>query len=477
MAELNAKEFLEVVKKSGVVEEAKLKSALAELSKIAAGQPVKTPQLADHLIASGLITNWHREKLEAGKYKGYFLAQYKLLGHLGSGGMSSVYLAEHVLSGHRRAIKVLPKHRVSDKSYLDRFYLEGRAAAALNHPHIVRIYDLTNVDDTHFMVMEYVEGIDLQQLVKQDGPLAYDRALNYIQQAAEGLEHAHGRNLVHRDIKPANLLLNKEGVIKILDLGLALMRDDQESLTLLHNETVMGTADYLSPEQAVNSHEVDHRADFYSLGGTLYFLLSGHPPFPKGTIAQRIALHQTKSPQPIAVERPDCPTAVQQLVDQLMNKKPDQRFATAKDLIRAIKRLRFSMQAASQPSGTNQESASSKKMTVTPTAVAPATAVRGGTFSPQDSVATAAKSVNESVANEQSQHDVAWQDQVVAVGKSGLHELATAVKSESLGLSGAGATGGRRKRKQKSYAVLYGLIAIMFLILLGILVAVLTLMT
>lgn len=476
MAELNAKEFLEVVKKSGLVDESKLKTALAELSKIAAGQPVKTPQLADHLIASGLITAWHREKLEAGKYKGYWLAQYKLLGHLGSGGMSSVYLAEHVLSGHRRAIKVLPKHRVSDKSYLDRFYLEGRAAAALNHPHIVRIYDLANVDDTHFMVMEYVEGIDLQQLVKQQGPLAYDRALNYIQQAAEGLEHAHGRNLVHRDIKPANLLLNKEGVIKILDLGLALMRDDQESLTLLYNETVMGTADYLSPEQAVNSHAVDHRADFYSLGGTLYFLLAGHPPFPKGTIAQRIAMHQTQSPQPLAVERPDCPAAIQQLIDQLMSKKPEQRFATAKDLIRALKRLRFGMQAAN-PTPSSVPAVLDVAKSPDAPAVQEAQRVSNPGLAGPVVKANASMPVVQSSAAAGPSAEVAWQNQVVTVGKTGLQDLAKSVTSESVGLSGAGAGSARRKRKQKSYTVLYVLIAVMFFVLLGILIAVLTWMT
>jgi serine/threonine-protein kinase len=251
--------------------------------------------------------------------------------------MSSVYLAEHKISGKKRAIKVLPKKRVSDKSYLDRFYLEGRAAAALNHPNVVRIYDICNEADTHYMVMEYVKGRDLYETVKANGPLDFGDSAGYVAQAAEGLAHAHEKGLVHRDIKPANLLLTDDGVVKILDLGLALFQEEEtESLTVLYNEKVMGTADYLSPEQAINSHEVDHRADIYSLGCTLYYLLTGKPPFSEGTLAQRIAKHQTAEPPLLKDQRPNCPDELIAICHKMMRKVPAERYANCNELAQVM---------------------------------------------------------------------------------------------------------------------------------------------
>lgn len=337
MADQSAKSFLSLLNRSGIVVEERLKRALKQLAAKQAekgtGEKVSAELLATHLVDSGLITDWHVEKLRSGKYKGFFLGKFKLLGHLGTGGMSSVYLAEHKISGKKRAIKVLPKKRVSDKSYLDRFYLEGRAAAALNHPNVVRIYDICNEADTHYMVMEYVKGRDLYETVKAQGPLGFADAADYVAQAAEGLSHAHEKGLVHRDIKPANLLLTDEGVVKILDLGLALLQEEEtESLTVLYNEKVMGTADYLSPEQAINSHEVDHRADIYSLGCTLYYLLTSKPPFAEGTLAQRIAKHQTAEPPSIKEQRSDCPDELIAICQKMMRKNPAERYADCNEL-------------------------------------------------------------------------------------------------------------------------------------------------
>ncbi len=143
--------------------------------------------------------------------------------------------------------------------------------------------------------MEYVDGVDLQQLVKRDGPLDPAHAALLLAQAADGLSHAHQRGVIHRDVKPANLLLDNDGRVRLLDMGLALVAaQEEQSLTVAHNENVLGTADYLAPEQALNSHKVDHRADIYGLGCTLYYLITGKPPFPEGTLAQRIAKHQTE---------------------------------------------------------------------------------------------------------------------------------------------------------------------------------------
>lgn len=345
MSEKSAKSFLSLLQKSGIVQEDRLKTVLSDLSKRAAGRKVNLSELSKHLIQSGVVTSWHLEKLLSGKYKGFFLGKYKLLGHLGTGGMSSVYLGEHVITGHKRALKVLPKKKVDDKSYFDRFYREGRAAASLNDPNVVRVYDICGEGSTHYMVMEYVEGHDLYEIVNENGPLDFEQALEYTAQAAKGLQHAHDMKLVHRDVKPANLLVSGK-TVKILDLGLALLTEDEESLTVLHNEKVMGTADYLAPEQAVNSHEVDHRADIYGLGCTLYFLLTGHPPFPKGTLAQRIAMHQSKEPEEITVDRPDCPSEIVAICKMMMKKGPDQRISSCREVIQAINACRQKVAAA-----------------------------------------------------------------------------------------------------------------------------------
>ncbi len=343
MAEQSAKNLLKLLEKSGIAEEKLLKDSLGTLSEKVAGRAVGTKELTAHLIESGIITSWHAEKLLAGKYKGFFLDKYKLLGHLGTGGMSSVYLAESKNTHQKRAIKVLPKNKVSDKSYLDRFYREGKAAASLNHPNIVRIYDINNSGDTHYMVMEYVQGSDLHDTVRNDGPLPIDEAVEVIIQSAEGLLHAHNKKMVHRDVKPANLLRTDSGSVKILDLGLALFNTEgEESLTVLYNEKVMGTADYLSPEQAVNSHEVDHRADIYSLGCTLYYLLTGRPPYNNGTLAQRIALHQTQEPDSILESRPDCPQGLVDICTKMMRKNRDDRFANCSEIMMVMKQFRDS---------------------------------------------------------------------------------------------------------------------------------------
>jgi serine/threonine-protein kinase len=244
--------------------------------------------------------------------------------------MSSVYLAEHLGMKHKRAIKVLPKSKLGNNSYLERFQREAKAIASLNHPNIVRAYDIDNDKDTHYMVMEYVDGADMQTLVRKHGPLPYLVAANYIAQSARGLQHAHDIGLIHRDVKPANLLVNRQGIVKVLDLGLALFEDDKNdaSLTMEYNDKVLGTADYLAPEQAINSHNVDHKADMYGLGCTLYFLLTGHPPFPDGSIASRIIKHQNSMPPDIRKDRPDCPGELDGICVKMMQKDPKFRYGS-----------------------------------------------------------------------------------------------------------------------------------------------------
>lgn len=340
MGKLRAENLATLVRSSGLVPEEQLERALAELQQAAGGMPVTNAgQVAIYLVDKGLLTQWQADQLLEGKHKGFFLGKYKLLDHLGTGGMSSVYKAEHMMLQTRRAIKVLPKKRVNDTSYLERFYREARAAAALDDPNVVRAYDV-DMDPTsgiHFLVMDYVEGSDLQAIVKRNGPLPYAMAADYIRQAARGLSHAHKVGLIHRDVKPANLLVDRQNVVKVLDLGLAKFSDeDKASLTVAYDENVLGTADYLAPEQALNSHGVDGRADVYGLGCTLYFVLTGQPPFPEGTLPQRIMAHQKQPAPDIRLKRPDAPVYLLQVCARMMAKKPEQRFQKMSDVAKAL---------------------------------------------------------------------------------------------------------------------------------------------
>ena len=338
MPKLSADSFLDHVRKSGLIEKEQFDPLLAQVrQEQESGAQTTAEVMAQRLIDQNLLTRWQCDKLLEGRNKGFFLRNWKLLRHLGSGGMSSVYLAEHQHMHHRVALKVLPKSRVNDSSYLARFRREARAAASLDHPNVVRAYDVDNDDDIHYLVMEYVEGRDLHVMVKAEGPLAYETAADYVRQAADGLAHAHQIGLVHRDIKPANLLVDLKGTVKVLDLGLARFSDDgKASLTVAHDENVLGTADYLAPEQALNSHEVDHRADIYSLGCTLYYLLTAHAPFPEGTLPQRLMAHQTREPASIAVDRPDAPPGLLEICARMMAKKADERYATAAHVREAL---------------------------------------------------------------------------------------------------------------------------------------------
>ncbi len=333
-AKLSSESFLATIRRSGLIEDDRLNVLYAEYTERLNGEADST-DLAQFLVNRNAVTAWQGEKLLQGKHKGFFLGKYRLLSLLGRGGMSSVYLAEHIVMRRRCAIKVLPQKRVSDTSYLGRFHREAQAVASLDHPNIVRAYDVDHQadrdTDIHFLVMEFVDGQSLQELVSRSGQVPFADAADYIRQAALGLSHAHGAGLVHRDIKPGNLLVDHTGVVKVLDLGLARFFSDtgDDALTIQHDEKVLGTADYLAPEQALDSHSVDARADIYSLGCTLYFLLTGSPPFTEGTLAQRLMAHQTKQPPSIESKRPDVPAELAAIVRKMMAKSPADRPASA----------------------------------------------------------------------------------------------------------------------------------------------------
>jgi serine/threonine-protein kinase len=335
---IDSAQFVAGVRRSGLVDADRLDDALSPwLGDAPQPLPDDPRELADALIAKKLLNDWQIDNLLKGKSKGFLLGKYKLLGHLGTGGMSHVYLAEHTVMERLVAIKVLPKTllKKTSASYLDRFKREARAVAALDHPNIVRAYDIDQDDrtGTNYIVMEYVDGRDLQRMVNDDGVMDPVDAADFIGQAALGLQHAHQAGLIHRDVKPANCLVDKKRTLKLLDLGLAkFSTEDRPSISALHDDSVVGTADYLAPEQARNSQTVDGRADIYGLGCTLYFLLTGKPPFPDGTIAQRLLKHQSENPPSIYEKRPDAPPALVELCRRMMVKNPTQRIQSAREV-------------------------------------------------------------------------------------------------------------------------------------------------
>ncbi|HVK14592.1 MAG TPA: serine/threonine-protein kinase, partial [Gemmataceae bacterium] len=329
-------EFVDLVRKSNVLDEGRL-SAYVQKLKADPTTPKALSGVAGLFVRDGLITYFQAEQFLQGKWKRFTIGKYKVLEKLGSGGMGQVFLCEHKLMRRRVAVKVLPTAKAADQSSLERFYREARAVAALDHPNIVRAYDIDQDDNLHFLVMEYVDGASLQEMIRRTGPMDPTRACHYMYWSAVGLHHAHENGLYHRDIKPGNILVDRQGVVKILDLGLArFFNDDEDMLTKKFDENVLGTADYLAPEQAIDSHAVDGRADIYSLGATFYFLLTGGPPFADGTVAQKLLWHQNRSPKPVREARPDVSADVAAVLQKMMAKKPEDRYQTPAELAEAL---------------------------------------------------------------------------------------------------------------------------------------------
>src|SRR3954454_773369 len=253
------------------------------------------------------------------------IGSYRLLEPLGSGGMSSVYRAEHIESGHEVAVKILPRSLAKTPAMLQRFLREAESAEALEHPNIVAIYDRGVDQGRHYLVLEFVRGGDLHDRVRNEGPLAVDEAVSVIRHVAEGLQYASALGLVHRDIKPANLLLSPEGEVKIIDLGLALKSEDEDE-RVTRDGTTVGTVDYMAPEQARDSRATSDRSDIYSLGCTFYYLLTGSPPFAGGDVAEKLRAHATEAPPDVRSIRPAVPEALAKLIQKMMAKKPENRF-------------------------------------------------------------------------------------------------------------------------------------------------------
>ena len=269
--------------------------------------------------------------------------RFRLLKVLGEGGMGIVYKALHTKLDRLVAIKVIAPHLMLDPDAATRFRREVAATASLHHPHVVHALDADEVDGHHFLVMEYIDGHNLADIVIVGGPLCVADACEIIRQAALGLSHAHTTGLIHRDVKPANLMLSREGCVKVLDLGLALLRKELVGLgDLTPYGRLMGTAEFMSPEQTLNPHKVDRRSDFYSLGCTLYYLLTGHGPFAGEEFdspGKKMVAHATAAVPPLRGCRPDVPDALVALLDRMLAKEPADRFATATEVADGLEPL------------------------------------------------------------------------------------------------------------------------------------------
>jgi len=295
-----------------------------------------TMEFLKALMLQGLLTRFQADWLMTGEFVEFSIDKYKVEKILGTGGMGWLYVGRDEESGERVALKVISKRQ--DTEYLTRFKLEARAGLMLKHPHIVRTDRIDETDEVIFVVMELVEGISMQELIILKKYLPWRQACSFAVQAAAGLHHAHNAGLVHRDVKPANLLIERDGKVKILDFGLALLEKDEDefSLAMISGQDCVGTADYISPEQTLDSFTVDARADIYSLGCTLYSALTGMVPFPGSTVAQKLRAHRNRDAKPVREWRSEVPAAVEAIVQRMMHRNPDKRFQTAADVAKAL---------------------------------------------------------------------------------------------------------------------------------------------
>lgn len=300
-------------------------------------------KLVQQMIADGVLTAFQARHIVSGRCRdrGFFIDdKYKIVDSIGRGGTARVLLCEHLKLERFVAIKLMDRSLEKRPGAVERFMREARAAAKFDHPHVGRVFDVDVSSKGPYLVMEYIDGANLQEFVKKHGPLSPEEAAAYLRQAAIGLQQAHLARLVHRDIKPSNLMLDRSGVVKLLDLGLARTFDEQEDKEGLTQQfdpgAILGTADFIAPEQAMESGRADIRSDIYSLGCSAYFFLTGALPTGSGTVMQKLLRHQNDEPRPIVSLRSDVPAELIGIVDRMMKKSPADRYQSPLEVIAAL---------------------------------------------------------------------------------------------------------------------------------------------
>lgn len=327
-SELTVPEFVESIASSGVLTDDELRRMR---HRAGVDDSESAESLAAALIKEGLLTKYQADVILRRGSGPLLLDRYVILEALGSGGMGIVFKALHRSMERIVAIKVLPEYAVNSPDKVQRFQREVVSVAKLSHPNVVSAFDAHELDGTYFLVMEYVDGDNLRDCVNEGGPLAIEDAVRVIDQVAAGLSAAHAQRMVHRDVKPTNIMLTSDGTAKLLDLGLARtmqMAKDTHDAELTQDGLGMGTASYMSPEQAMNARAADARSDMYSLGCTLYYLLVGHAPFERETTVQTIVAHRESQAPRIREARDDVPASVEAIYQKMVAKTPEDRYPT-----------------------------------------------------------------------------------------------------------------------------------------------------
>jgi serine/threonine protein kinase len=347
---ISIEKFLAISASAALLSPADIKALEASLP--AEGRDQDAEAVLRELVRTGKLTRFQAAAIYQGRGAGLVLGNYTLVDRLGSGGMGQVYRARHRKMDRVVAIKVVPKKAVEEAT-VERFHREVRAAAKCTHPNIVVAYDADEAAGTPFLVMEFVDGADLTSVVKKQGPLAPRTAVDFVLQAAHGLAHAHEQGLIHRDIKPSNLMLDKKGVVKVLDMGLARFsannpvgEQGSSKSNLTAGGSIMGTVDFMAPEQAMDSRAADARSDIYSLGCTLYYLLTGRPPFSGDTIMKRLTAHRQNAVPQLSSSVAAVPPGLEDVFQRMLAKRPEDRYATVRELIAALEGVQSS---ASEP--------------------------------------------------------------------------------------------------------------------------------
>jgi serine/threonine protein kinase len=334
MAFSSIPEFVDDLRKSRLLSAVQLD----ELQRILVPRFTEPMGLAKELARRGWLTVYQVNQMVQARGQELVLGPYRILDHLGRGGVSQVFKAWHTEQNCQVALKVIHPELLSNAEAVGRFQREVRAVTRLSHPNIVKAFSDQSLGVVHFFAMEFVQGNDLNKLVQLSGQIPVAPACDYIRQAALGLQHAHEVGLVHRDIKPANLvLISGSSVVKILDLGLARLRSSDGRPDVVTMEgALIGTPDYISPEQAKDPRNVDIRSDIYSLGCSLYYLLAGQPPFAGGSLMDKLFRHRMKEPPALSTLRNDVPAGVAAVVQKMMAKQLAERFATPAEVAAAL---------------------------------------------------------------------------------------------------------------------------------------------
>jgi serine/threonine protein kinase len=335
--QLASDEFLRQVLRSGLLDRGELQAGLRGVPR---EQRDDAQALADHLVRNGRLTRFQANRLLKGISQGLVLGPFVVLAPIGRGGMGKVFLVRDTRSRQLVALKILPPRLArTEVRMLARFRREMELSQKVTHQHIAWTYEVGEFRGVPYIAMEYIPGRTLSKIVNEDGPLSPPRAARLMAEVASGLAHAHAQGLIHRDLKPGNILITPRDQAKILDLGLALIEGEtvHDAMVVGGQGYIVGTMDYIAPEQTLDAASVDPRCDLYSLGCTLYFALSGQPPFPGGTSKEKIAKHRREAPTPLAALAPGAPPRLVAFVERLMSKNPDRRPASAEEVERELR--------------------------------------------------------------------------------------------------------------------------------------------